>query len=110
VKGRTPLALAAALLACAPRATVRRGEPGQFLFLYDGPADAVSLRGSMTGWREVPLAPSGGAFVLTLAVPPGRHELRLEVRRHGASWVVLPSGTERVSDGFGGENAILRAP
>jgi hypothetical protein len=109
---RAAVLVAAAALACAPvsRVSVRPRAPGETLFLYEGRAERVALRGNMTAWRAVPLERSGEAFFLALVLPPGRYEYRLEVARGDAPRVVLPANVERVQDGFGGENAVLRVP
>lgn len=100
---------AAALLACAPTATVRPGGAERpTTFRYAGPGDAVALVGDMTGWSPVALRRAGGAWSLDLALPPGRYEYRLEVRRGERLEPALPAGAERIDDGFGGENAVLR--
>jgi hypothetical protein len=101
---------ALALASCAPRAAaiVRPAREGAVVFEWTGPADAVFVAGTMTGWQRVPLARKGGRFSSALAVPAGRHEYRLEVRVGGALTVILPEGAERVEDGYGGENAVLR--
>ncbi len=97
-----------ALSACAS-ATVRATvEAGEATFIWTGDADAVFLVGTPTAWRRVPLAREGRRFTLRLPLPPGRHEYRLEVEAGGAVRTVLPDGGERVDDGFGGENAVLR--
>lgn len=98
-----------AFAACAPRAVVRPADGGRVSFAWTGAADAVWLSGTMTGWERVPLARRGGRFAVALDVPPGRHEYRLEVESAGALRIVLPEGAERVDDGYGGENAVLRA-
>jgi hypothetical protein len=98
-----------ALASCAPAATIRPpGTDGEATFAWKGDADAVFLVGTMTSWRRVPLVREGGEFGLRLQVAPGRHEYRLEVEAGGAVRTVLPPGAERVEDGFGGENAVLR--
>jgi hypothetical protein len=104
------LAGALALAACAPGATaiVRAAPEGTTSFEWTGPADAVFLQGTMTGWARVPLRRQGGRFAIALAVPPGRHEYRLEVQVGAALTAVFPPRAERVDDGFGGENAVLR--
>ncbi len=98
-----------ALAACAPRATVRATvADGEATFVWTGDADAVSLVGTPTAWRPVPLVRDGRRFTLRLPLAPGRYEYRLEVETGGEVRTVLPDGAERVGDGFGGENAVLR--
>jgi hypothetical protein len=101
---------ALALAACAPgaAAVVRPGAEGTTTFEWTGPADAVFLQGTMTGWARVPLRRRDGRFALSLAVPAGRHEYRLEVQVGAALTPVFPPRAERADDGFGGENAVLR--
>jgi hypothetical protein len=105
------LAAAAAICACAAatRAEVRAAREGVVL-RYRGDADAVALRGSMTGWAPVALVRDDGGFALWLPLAAGRYEYRLEVRRGDAVTAVLPEGVERVDDGFGGENGVVRVP
>lgn len=118
VNWRTPLlnrcqaALLAAALACTAPALVRPAsvEPGGAVLRYDGAADAVYLRGSMTGWEPVPFERDASGFALALPLPTGRYEYHLEIHRAGAVQIVVPQGAERADDGFGGENAILRVP
>jgi hypothetical protein len=106
------LALAASLLACAPRTGIRSGAAEATVFRFGGRAQAVALRGSMTGWRAIPLERRGRSFQVALRLEPGRYEYRLEVQHGGAVEVEvwLPEGAEHVPDGFGGENAVLRIP
>lgn len=99
---------ALALLACAPRATVRPEGEGQVRFTWDGKAEAAWICGTMTGWSRVPLLRTSGGLEATVDVPPGRHEYRLEVMETTGLRVVLPAGAEVVEDGFGGQNAVLR--
>jgi hypothetical protein len=102
-------ALAAFLLAaCAHRATVRPEGDGRVVFAWDGAAEAAWVCGTMTSWSRVPLQRVDGGLQVTLAVPPGRHEYRLEVLEKTGIRVVVPPGAEVVADGFGGENAVLR--
>ncbi len=103
------LAALAALAGCATAASVRPTvEDGIATFAWTGDADRVFLVGTPTGWRPVPFARDGRRFTLRLPVAPGRHEYRLEVEVGGAVRAVLPEEVERVDDGFGGENAVLR--
>jgi hypothetical protein len=106
---RSAAALAAAVLACAPRVSVRPEHDGVVL-AYDGPAEAAWVTGAMTEWRPVPMVRKGRTWEAKLAVEPGRWEYRLEVLRGGNLRIVLPDRSEHVEDGFGGENAVLRIP
>jgi len=107
-KGRLALLAALALSACAPRATVRPDGNGLVVFAWNGQAEAAWVSGTMTGWSRVPLLRTAGHLEVALAVPPGRHEYRLEVLERTGVRIVLPPGAEQVEDGFGGENAVLR--
>jgi hypothetical protein len=112
VKGRAvALALVVAGVGCAPSATVRPGGAGAPVVVrYAGAADAVELIGDMTGWQPVPFQRSGDGWVLELQLPAGRYEYRLALRRGEETVPFLPDGAERVHDGYGGENAVLRVP
>lgn len=104
-------ALAALALACAPAVTVRPGDGhGPTVFRVDAAAQQVILSGTMTGWHARPLERHGGVFELSLELGPGRYEYRLEVRDTTGTRLVHPKDAERVDDGFGGENAVLRIP
>lgn len=110
VSARAALLLVA-LCACAtPRVTVRPAGPERVVFRVAGPADAVELRGTMTGWSAVPLERRGRDFLLALPLAAGRYEYRLEVRRGAVVEHVLADGAERADDGFGGENGVIRVP
>jgi hypothetical protein len=105
------LSLAVAIGGCAARVPVQDVEAGPraITFAWSGEADAVWLVGSMTAWKRVPLSREGGGrFATSLPVAAGRHEYRLEAELGGVLRVVLPEGVERVDDGYGGENALLR--
>lgn len=106
------LSLAVAIAGCAARVPVQdveAGRPRAITFAWSGEADAVWLVGSMTAWKRVPLSREGGGrFATSLPVAEGRHEYRLEAEQGGVLRVVLPEGVERVDDGYGGENALLR--
>ncbi len=98
-------------LACAPAVTVRPGNretPTVLRVRTD--AREVVLLGTMTGWRPQPLERRGDAFELSLELPPGRYEYRIEVLDSTGVHQVSPEGAERAADGFGGENAVLRVP
>ena len=108
---RRRAALALLALACAPAVTVRPGSgAGPTIFRVEASAQQVVLSGTMTGWRGQPLERRQGAFELRLELPPGRYEYRLELRDTTGARVVHPRDAERVADGFGGENAVLRIP
>jgi hypothetical protein len=92
-----------------PVQDLEAGRPHAITFAWSGEADLVWLVGSMTAWERVPLAREGGGrFATSLHVAEGRHEYRIEVELGGVLRVVLPEGVERVDDGYGGENALLR--
>jgi hypothetical protein len=100
-------ALALFFLGCAPTVMVRPGG-APVAVRYTGPGQAVHLTGDMTGWQPVPLLRTGDGWELELHLPAGRYEYRLEVRQGSDTVPLLPAGSERVDDGYGGENAVLR--
>ncbi len=103
--------LAVLALACAPAVAVRPGgSRAPTVFRVEADAGQVILSGTMTGWRGLPLERRGEAFELSLDLAPGRYEYRLEVRDARGARFVHPKDAERVDDGFGGENAVLRIP
>lgn len=111
VKRSSRLATGAALaaLACAPAITVRPGTASSpTAFRVRSSARAVTLAGSMTGWRLLPLQRSDGSFALDVALAPGRYEYRLEALDDTGSHEIVPEGAERAQDGFGSENTVLR--
>jgi 1,4-alpha-glucan branching enzyme len=102
-------AIAAVALACAPAIRVLPGDRGALTsFRVRASATRVELSGTMTDWRAVPLERHGGVFELELDLPPGRYEYRLEIVDPAGTRVIFPEGGERTSDGFGGENAVVR--
>lgn len=104
-------AFALLALACAPAVTVRPGgRSAPTVFRVEASAREVVLSGTMTGWQGRPLERRGDSFELSLDLPPGRYEYRLEVHDTTGIRLVHPRDAERVDDGFGGENAVLRVP
>ncbi len=96
-------------LACAPRVTVRPGgSAAPSVFRVRADASRVELSGTMTSWRPRPLERRGDLFELELDLAPGRYEYRLEIVDEGGIHAVFPDDGERTSDGFGGENAVVR--
>jgi 1,4-alpha-glucan branching enzyme len=68
----------------------------------------VSVTGSFCGWGPVghPLRRDRhGVWKTTLALPPGRYEYRFLV---DGQWQDDPACPERVPNGFGTENCVLR--
>ncbi len=114
LRGWCRAALLAAALGCsgAPRVrtAVVEARGGATVLRYDGAADAVYLRGTMTDWEPLPLRRAASGFALAVTLSPGRYEYHLEIHRAGMIEIVVPVGAERTADGFGGENAILRVP
>jgi len=71
-------------------------------------AKSVGVAGDFNGWdpRRTPLEPmSGGAWTVTLSLPPGRYEYMFVV--NGDEWVGDPLAVEQNDDGFGLRNAVL---
>jgi hypothetical protein len=97
-RSRTPNARPA--VAAAEGALVR------FVF-YAPQAHAVAVAGSFNDWSPAaaPLARvDGGAWTITLSLPPGQHEYVFVV--DGRRWVVDPIAPA-VDDGFGHRNSVV---
>lgn len=90
----------------APRITVeRRRDREVTLVVRAAGARSVEVMGTFTDWAPRALARrSDGAWVVTLRVPPGLHQL--DVRVDGGAWVA-PAGLPRVDDELAGAVALL---
>lgn len=83
------------------------GVPVRLVIHLEG-AQTVSVAGTWNGWSPSaqPLISDGdGTFSTVLMLPRGRHEYLFVV--DGESWVLDPSASLVVEDGFGQRNAVL---
>ena len=79
-----------------------RSEPSGAVRLrvYAGVVGSVEVAGDFTDWTPLALTHvGGGVWETTVAISPGVH--RVNVRLSGGRWVV-PSGTTRAADDYGG--------
>ena len=76
--------------------------------IYQPGAKRVELAGSFSGWKRMPLMPSGqsGYWEITLELPEGEH--RFSYLIEGVRKVPDPTIAVREIDDFGGENSILK--
>ncbi len=96
---------------CTPKVLVKPGvgkEPT--VIRVHVKAEKVILCGSMTDWRPVKLPRQAGRFELSLFLPPGRYEYHLQAHDASGARLLFPEEAERVDDGFGSENIVLRIP
>jgi len=71
-------------------------------------AALVEIAGDFTDWQPVSLGSAGaGTWEVTLPVPSGVH--RIDVRIDGGAWIV-PAGTTRAPDDYGGDVGIFVVP
>ena len=73
----------------------------------DGKARSVCIAGSFNDWHPSTtpmLHMSHDRRVKELSLPPGRYEYRLVV---DGEWICDPAATEKVTNPFGGCNAVL---
>ncbi len=88
----------------------RTDEHPPTVWLRDFRARSVHLVGSWDGWRQPGSAATSEGPGLWRASPgplaPGFHHYKLVI--DDARWTADPSNDERVSDGFGGWNSVLR--
>ncbi|HSW48544.1 MAG TPA: glycogen-binding domain-containing protein [Bryobacteraceae bacterium] len=99
---------AAALLAVALRPPPEPLVRAHRFVIYQPGAKQVELAGSFSGWKRMPLKPSGqsGYWEITLELPEGEH--RFSYLIEGARKVPDPTIAVREIDDFGGENSILK--
>jgi hypothetical protein len=63
------------------------------------------MMGDFTAWRALDLVPGpSGTWTARLSVPPGRHEVNIQVDNR--DWDV-PPGLPAVEDGFGGRVGVF---
>jgi len=81
--------------------------PHRFV-IYQPEAKRVELAGSFSGWKRIPLKPTGqcGYWETTLELPEG--EYRFSYIVEGGRRLTDPTIAVREIDDFGGENSILR--
>jgi hypothetical protein len=93
----------------AARLEVRQGPQNALRLIVRAPAaSAVEIIADFTDWQPVRLyRGASGAWEVVLEIPHGMH--RVEVRLDGAGWIV-PTGTTRVEDDFGGEVGLFAVP
>lgn len=78
------------------------------LVVHVSGAATVELAGDFTDWQPVVLRPTAdGTWETTLVIPSGMH--RVNVRIDGAGWLV-PAGTTRSADDYGGEVGMVSVP
>jgi 1,4-alpha-glucan branching enzyme len=110
-------ALGAAVLGCfgGPAQNIRGGseivEGGVIFRYYDTDAARVYLVGDFNNWspRADPLVDENGdgQWTLFINLPPGVYQYKFVV---DDTWIPDPRNPERASDGFDGENSVIRVP
>jgi len=78
------------------------------LLVHVAEATRVEVAGDFTDWRPLALSPAGGGlWEVVLPLTSGVH--RIDIRIDGAAWIV-PAGTTRAPDDYGGEVGIFVVP
>ena len=78
------------------------------LVVHAPDAKRVEVTGDFTDWQSLALRPAGGGlWEVVLPITSGVH--RIDVRIDGAAWIV-PAGTTRAPDDYGGEVGIFVVP
>jgi hypothetical protein len=96
---------------CAPKVLVKPGMGKEPTVLrVHIKAEKVILCGSMTDWQPVELPSQAGKFELSLFLPPGRYEYWLKAHDASGARLLFPEEAEKVDDGYGSENIVLRIP
>jgi 1,4-alpha-glucan branching enzyme len=99
------------------RPNAQRGGPeivegGVIFHFYDAKATRVNLVGDFNNWSpriDAMVDENGdGEWTLYYTLAPGVYQYKFVV--NGTQWIPDPRNPERVNDGFGGENSVLRVP
>ena len=78
------------------------------LVVHAPDAKRVEVTGDFTDWQSLALRPAGGGlWEVVLPITSGVH--RIDVRIDGAAWIV-PAGTTRAPDDYGGDVGIFVVP
>lgn len=110
-------AVAAGCFGGSGRDAALRGGPelvegGVIFRYYDPKAARVNLVGDFNSWSPRTDALSDengdGHWTLFYNLPPGAYQYRFVV--DGVRWVTDPRNPERASDGFEGQNSVVRVP
>jgi len=113
------LFLAAAAVGCfggtgrnAPRDGLEIVEGGVIFRYYDKDASRVNLVGDFNNWSpraDAMVDKNGdGEWTLFYTLSPGVYQYKFIV--DGSHWVSDPRNPDKLSDGFEGENSVVRIP
>jgi 1,4-alpha-glucan branching enzyme len=87
-------------------------EGGVVFRYYDPKATRVNIVGDFNDWspRTDALVDENGdgEWTLFYDLPPGVYQYKFVI--DGTRWVADPKNPEKVSDGFDGENSVVRVP
>lgn len=93
----------------APDAAVTAASSGVSFVIYAPGAQSVALVGDFNGWdtsaTPLQLTGSGGAWVVTVPLPPGRYRYAFLI--DGARWLADPGAPRAPDDDFGTPNSVL---
>ncbi len=101
-KSRATVPVAVPVAAVAGRAS--NGRKVRFTLEYAA-ASTVSLSGSFSDWKPIPMRRSGKAFVVDVVVPSGSHQYGFLI--NDTDWYLPPGAGGIVDDDFGRRNATL---
>ena len=101
------LAAAAILFVAFPPQQGILARPYRFV-IYQPDTKHVELAGTFSGWKRIPLKPTGqsGYWETTLELPEGEHRFSYIIE--GGRRLPDPTIAVREIDDFGGENSILK--
>jgi 1,4-alpha-glucan branching enzyme len=87
-------------------------EGGVVFHYYDPKAKRVNLVGDFNSWSprtDAMVDENGdGQWTLFFNLPPGVYQYKFVI--DGVRWIADPKNPDRVSNGFEGENSVLRVP
>ncbi len=82
----------------------------EFVFPHRPGLESVNVCGTFNGWKigedPMTLEPGGQRWVVTRAIPAGRHEYKFVL--NGREWVLDPANPESATDASGNTNSIIQ--
>ena len=104
---KTAVKKASAPKSAAPKAAAKSKTQEVEFKAYSPASGSVAVAGDFNGWKPVPLKKGkNGNWSGKIKLPSGIHQYKLVF--DGQYWQTDNANPERISDGHGGENSVIR--